>query len=96
VTGNAILASDFYVLVDNEEKRFMDIENLQSEYHRKHLDDPEMCEYFVPMKWMKTVSTKDAIREIGLFGNQHTICRPTVAKWRHTIDRLKTKFKIHK
>jgi hypothetical protein len=30
--------------------------------------------------------------EIGLFGNQNTVCKPTTPKWRSTVDRLKQKF----
>jgi hypothetical protein len=41
-------------------------------YHRDHVDDPERCDYFVPVE--------RAVREIGLFGNQNTICRPTTPK----------------
>ena len=35
---------------------------------------------------------KDAINEIGLFGNQNTIYKPTTPKWRSTVERLKEKF----
>ncbi|MFC7694153.1 hypothetical protein ACFQY5_36115 [Paeniroseomonas aquatica] len=30
--------------------------------------------------------------EIGLFGNQNTVCKPTTPKWRSTVERLKTHF----
>ena len=56
------------------------------------LDDLEKCEYFVPMGWAQTVDLKDAFQEIGLFGNQNTVCRPTTPKWRATVERLKTTF----
>jgi hypothetical protein len=61
-------------------------------YHRDHVDDPERCDYFVPVKWLDTVPVERAVREIGLFGNQNTICRPTTPKWRSTLERLKEKF----
>ncbi|MCF5460637.1 nuclease, partial [Pseudomonas syringae] len=32
------------------------------------------------------------VREVGMFGNQNTICRPTTPKWRWTIERLKQRF----
>ncbi len=38
-------------------------------YHREFLNDPEQCEYFVPVKWLQTVSLEDALQGIGLFGN---------------------------
>ena len=34
-----------------------------------------------------------AFNEVGLFGLQHTACQPRAAKWRHTVERLKTVFK---
>jgi len=33
-----------------------------------------------------------AIQEIGMFGNQNTVCKPTTPKWRTTVERLKEKF----
>ena len=52
----------------------------------------EKCEYFVAVEWLETLPVKQAIWEIGLFGNQNTVCKPTTPKWRFTVDRLKTKF----
>jgi hypothetical protein len=61
-------------------------------YHRKQVKNRELCEYFVPVHWLQTVPLDQAIDEIGLFGNQNTICQPTAPKWRYTVDRLKDKF----
>lgn len=61
-------------------------------YHREYLNDLERCEYFVPIEWLQTVPIEDAINEIGLFGNQNTVCKPTTPKWRHTVERLKEHF----
>jgi hypothetical protein len=55
-------------------------------------NDPERCEYFVPVHWLQTVPLEAAVQEIGLFGNQNTVCKPTVPKWRSTVERLKEKF----
>ena len=52
----------------------------------------EMAEYFVRVEWFDTVDAAHAVDEVGLFGNQNTVCRPTVSKWRHTVERLKTFF----
>jgi hypothetical protein len=30
---------------------------------------------------------------VGLFGNQNTVCQPRAAKWRHTVERLRSVFK---
>jgi hypothetical protein len=61
-------------------------------YHRQFVNDPEKCEYFVPVKWLDTVPLANAIWEVGLFGNQNTVCQPTTPKWRTTIDRLRQRF----
>jgi hypothetical protein len=58
-------------------------------------NDPLKSEYFVPVNWLQTVPLKQAVYEIGLFGNQNTVCQPTTPRWRYTVDRLKgifTKF----
>ncbi len=61
---------------------------------RSGTDDPENAEYFVRVNWLKTVSVDEAIKEKGFFGNQNTVARPRAAKWRSTIDRLKTRFGV--
>lgn len=58
-------------------------------YHRED-SDPE---WFVPVKWVETVAMDNAFDEVGLFGNQNSVCRPATPKWRHTVERLKTHFK---
>ena len=52
-------------------------------------DDPESAEYIVKVQWIKTVAASKAVKEIGFFGNQNTVCRPTAEKWNFTVDRLK-------
>ena len=47
------------------------------------------AEYLVKVQWLKTVPTQQAVKELGFFGNQNSVCRPTAAKWNHTVDRLK-------
>jgi len=61
-------------------------------YNREFINDPERCEYFVPIRWLHTVPLENAVQEIGLFGNQNTVCKPTTPKWRSTVERLKEKF----
>ena len=63
-----------------------------AERYKKHADDPEKAEYFVRVVWLDTVHDSKAINEVGLFGNQNTVCQPTTPKWRHTVERLKTYF----
>ncbi len=54
--------------------------------------DPDKAEHFVRVEWLDTVPEPEAINEIGLFGNQNTVCQPTTPKWRHTVERLKIRF----
>lgn len=56
-------------------------------------ENPETAEYAVRVEWLDTVDADHAFDEIGLFGNQNTVCQPTTPKWRHTVERLKTRFK---
>jgi hypothetical protein len=61
-------------------------------YHREFIDDPERCEYFLPVQWLESVPLENAIKEIGLFGNQNTVCAPRTQRWRHTVSRLMSAF----
>ena len=65
---------------------------LTAGYHREFIDDLDRCEYFVPVEWVATVGLDAAIHEVGMFGNQNSVCAPKTPKWRHTVDRLKTLF----
>ncbi len=69
------------------------LEVLQAKHHRDVGDDPELMEYFVPVKWLDTVSVGKAVREPGMFGNQNTVCKPKSKKWQPTIDKLKDVFR---
>ena len=64
-------------------------------YHREFTDDPDIMEYFVPVRWLDHVPIEEAVYEVGLFGNQNTVCRPRAAKWRSTVARLKVAFPKH-
>jgi len=62
------------------------------DYHHEFINDEDRCEYFVPIKWIQTVPLDQAVNEIGLFGQQNTVCKPTSVKWRSTVERLKEHF----
>jgi hypothetical protein len=91
VTGHAEPASTFKVKTGMGEVPVLDLVKRGS-YHREFFDDPERCEYFVPVQWLQTVPLEKAIQEIGMFGNQNTVCKPTTPRWRSTVERLKEKF----
>lgn len=91
VAGPPEPASSFTVPTDAGEVPVLDAVK-GGHYHREFVDDPERCEYFVPVNWLETVPQQRAVDELGLFGNQNTVCQPKTPKWRHTVDRLKQKF----
>jgi len=91
VTGRVQPAATFKVNTPDGETPVLDAAK-GGTYGREYVDDHERCEYFVPVQWLETVPLENAVREIGLFGNQNTVCKPTTPKWRSTVDRLKQKF----
>lgn len=88
VTGPRVAARDF--LIDDQPA----LDVLTGNYHREFVEDPERSEYFVPVAWEKTVPQSAAVQEVGMFGNQNTVCKPVTPKWRSTVDRLKEVFGV--
>ncbi|MFS7306805.1 nuclease [Rahnella inusitata] len=84
-------ASSFTLNTEDGEKLALDVLK-QGELYRENADDPDKSEYFVPVKWLETRTEQDAVNEVGFFGNQNTVCKPTTPKWRHTVDKLKRMF----
>ena len=82
---------EFKVQTPSGERPALDILK-HAERYRSNADDPEKAEYFARVTWLDTVPDSKAINEVGLFGNQNTVCQPTTPKWRHTVERLKTYF----
>ncbi len=91
VTGSVQPAKAFTVATPDGEVPVLDVVQ-HGAYFRPFVDDPEQCEYFVPIEWLHTVPIEQAVSEVGLFGNQNTVCKPKAARWRHTVERLKGKF----
>lgn len=90
VTGQAQPAGSFNVKTPVGDVPVLDVAK-RGTYHRG-IDDPERCEYFVPVRWLQTVSLDKGVQGFGMFGNQNTVCKPTAPAWRSTVDRLKEKF----
>ena len=91
VIGRAQPASAFKVKTARGEAPVLEAAQ-RGTYHREFVDDEERCEYFVPVRWLEVVPRNAAVNEIGMFGNQNTVCKPTTPKWRSTVERLKEKF----
>lgn len=85
-------ASSFTINTQDGEKRAMELLKYRDLYHR-NADDPDKSEYFVSIKWLESRSEQDAVNEVGFFGNQNTVGKPTTPKWRHTVEKLKLYFK---
>lgn len=85
--------SDFHVHTKAGDQPAMDVLKHGDRY-RATADDPELSEYFVRVNWLYTVPAAQAFNELGLFGNQNTVCQPTTPKWRHTVERLKAVFGV--
>jgi hypothetical protein len=91
VTGEALPTSEFSIVTEKGEIPALDVLTGGS-YHREYVDDEEKCEYFVPVQWLDTKEVTEAVQEVGMFGNQNTVCKPTTSKWWSTVDRLKSHF----
>lgn len=93
VTGRPQSLTSYQICTEDGERPALDVLT-EGTYHRENADDPERVEYFVPVKWLHTVPLSEAVNEIGLFGNQNTVCKPTTPKWRSTVERLKERWPL--
>ena len=84
-------ASSFTIKTEHGEMPAKDVLKY-SDLYRQNADDPDKSEYFVPVKWLETRSELEAVNEVGFFGNQNTVCKPTTPKWRFTVEKLKRYF----
>lgn len=91
VLGHTQAAKDFLLSTSNGPVPALEVLN-QGTYHREFSDNEEKSEYFVPIQWLETKGSDEAIQELGMFGNQNTVCKPTTQKWRTTVERLKLRF----
>lgn len=89
VKSEAALAKDMKLVDD---KNIFELDNKAS-YSQDHIDD-EFSAVMVKVEWIITVKERDAISELGFFGNQNTVCKPTDSKWNNTIDILKKRWGI--
>ena len=80
-------AKDVRFTVDGQQVGFSSLQT-QGDYLYSN-DDPVNAEYVVLVDWLKTIPEAQAVREIGFFGNQNSVCRPRDQKWVYTVERLK-------
>ena len=92
VSAQAVSVGEFTVATAEGERPALDVLR-DADRLRVDADDPEKAERFVRVEWLDSVDERDAFDEVGLFGNQNTVCRPETPKRRHTVERLKERFK---
>lgn len=91
VTETVQQAKDVFFEVKGKKVKMSDL-SLEGNYF--HSKNPDLAEYVVKVNWIKTVSSSNAVKELGFFGNQNSVCRPTTEKWEFTIERLKKCWEI--
>jgi hypothetical protein len=91
VVESVVPANEFIIQTPEGPKSCFDVLKA-GETYRARANDVEMSEYFVRVDWLDTVSETDAVNELGLLGNQNSVCRPVTPQWRHTVERLKSHF----
>lgn len=94
VIDTAKKASEVYFGVDGQQKTIYELSG-KANYHSEYVNDDDDAEYIVKVKWDKTATLKKAVSELGFFGNQNTVCKPTTPKWENTVNRLKEIWKIN-
>ncbi len=87
VISGAMRCQEAFFEVDGAERAFGELQ-LKGAYPSVDGDE-DSSEQLVKVRWLHTVSEADAVRELGFFGNQNTVCKPTSEKWEFTIRRLK-------
>ena len=92
VTETVLPVKEFTIQTPEGERPALDVLK-HADMYKQEADDPEKAEYFVRVAWLDTVPEAQAVNEVGLFGNQNSVCQPLTPKWRHTVERLKTYFK---
>lgn len=91
VLGAPVPATDFQVETPQGSRLYLDVGEI-SEHLASYARQPDRMEYFVPVRWLKTVDERDAVRETGLFGNQNSAAKPTTPGWVSTVNYLKARF----
>lgn len=90
VTGTSTPVTEFKVSVDGADTPILEAP-LEAPDIGKNKDDPELREYLVAVKWLKTVPREQAYWVKGLFAIQHTACR---LRSKFTIERLTSHFEL--
>jgi hypothetical protein len=90
VISKATPVGKFEIEYKGKKRKLLDLE-LHAPNITDDMDDPELAEYMVGVRWIKTVDLDDAVKEKGLFGNQNSACK---LRNSHTIERLTQIFEL--
>jgi hypothetical protein len=90
VEETAVMIKDFTIEIDGEKKPLLTLDLLAPKAN-ENSDDPDLSEYAVKVKWIKTLSREEAIWQKGMFANQNTACK---LKNRFTLDILIKEFNL--
>lgn len=74
VEKTVVPVKDFFIETNGEKVPIWQVA-LKSNNVDHDFDDLDLCEYFVKVKWLKTLPKNEAYREKGMFAIQHTCCR---------------------
>ena len=99
VEETATIAKDFKVAVNNKMVPILNAplelnEKDKEGFLKKYANNEERAEYFVRVRWIKDFPIKQAVKQMGFFGNQNSVCKPKVSSWLFTVDTLKKKWGI--
>jgi len=96
VIGERCRATEYHFDTENGAKTLLELAtpNEYPHLYRALDDEEDNAEYLVPVRWLYTAERSQAFSEVGLFGNQNTVCKPTASKWSHTVMRLKQAWPI--
>lgn len=89
----AVMAKDFTIKTETGEMPVLEVP-LKASYHKQYAENEEKSEYFVKVRWLKSFPIKQAVSELGFFGNQNSVCKPRSSRWLFTVDTLKKKWDI--
>jgi hypothetical protein len=89
VTGSVVPMKDFVVEKDGQRVPFLEVTRTLDA--SEHVDDEELAEYVVPVRWIKTLSRADAIRDSDFFANQNSAVKLTHG---YTLQRLAEAFGV--
>ncbi|MBL1211419.1 DUF262 domain-containing HNH endonuclease family protein [Geminocystis sp. GBBB08] len=74
VEKTVVPVNDFYIEINGEKVPIWKAP-IQSKNIDHDRDDLDLCEYFVKVKWLKTLPKNEAYWEKGMFAITHTCCR---------------------